>query len=170
MKGNKAVVGVFSYVDDIVKATRKAKENNLECSVYSPVPVHDIEEVALPGKSFVRMFTLTGSILGLIGGFSLAILCSMDWPLRVSAKDIVSIPGFVVIGYECTILLGAIATLLGVLTLCRIPDIFRKTGYDQRFTRDKFGLVVECNSDQLDGVMRMLNEAGAEEVEEKDAL
>ena len=90
--------------------------------------------------------------------------------MRVSAKDVVSIPGFVVIGYECTILFGAIATLLGLLHFCRLPDILRKVGYDPRFSDDKFGVVVGCEGGQVDEVMADLKRAGAEEVEVRDGL
>ena len=170
MRGNKAVVGVFSYIDDVLKAIQRVKETNLDYKVYSPTPNHDIEALTYPQKSPVRFVTLTGGLLGLTGGFGLAIFCAMDYPMRVSAKDVVSIPGFVVIGYECTILLGGIFTLLALLHFCRIPDIFRKVGYDPRFSDDKFGVVVGCEKDDLDRVRSVLSESGAEEVEVRDGL
>lgn len=170
MKGNKAVVGVFTYVDDVISAIKRVKDANLDYKVYSPVPNHELEHLTLPGKSPVRFVTGFGALAGITFGFFLAIWCSMDYPLRVSAKDIVSVPGFVVIGYECTILLGGIFTLLALLHFCRIPDIFRKVGYDPRFSDDKFGLVVGCERDDLESVQSVLVESGAEEVEVRDGL
>lgn len=170
MRGNKAVVGVFSYVDDVMKAIARVKEANLDYKVYSPVPNHDIEHASLPGKSPVRFVTLTGALCGLTGGFALAIYCAMDYPLRVSAKDIVSIPGFVVIGYECMILLGGIFTMLALLHFCRIPALFRKVGYDPRFSDDKFGVVVGCDGDDIDRVRSVLSDSGAEEVDVRDGM
>lgn len=170
MKGNKAVVGIFTYLDDTVKAIKRVKEANLDFRVYSPVPNHEIEELTYPEKSPVRKITLTGAVTGLVFGFSLAILTSMDWPLRVSAKDVISVPGFVVIGYECTILFGAIATLLALLHFCRIPDILRKVGYHPSFSCDKFGVVVGCESSDVERVAAGLRESGAEAVEVRDGL
>lgn len=170
MKGTKAVVGVFSYLDDTIGAIKKVQSANLDYRVYSPFANHEIEEATSHTKSPVRRVSLTGAITGLCSGFALAIMCSLDWPLRVSAKDIVSIPGFVVIGYECTILFGAIATLLAMFHFCRIPDILRKVGYDPRFTNDKFGVVVGCEAGQVDEVMAQLKSAGAEEVEVRDGM
>lgn len=63
----------------------------------------------------MRFVTATGALIGMCFGFGLAILCSMDSATRVSAKDVVAIPGFVVVGYECTILFGGLATLFGML-------------------------------------------------------
>jgi molybdopterin-containing oxidoreductase family membrane subunit len=170
MKGTKAVVGVFSFFDDTLKAIENAKAGSYEYRVYSPFANHHIEDATLPGKSPIRFVTATGAVIGLISGFSLAILCSMDWPMRTSAKDVVSVPAFVVIGYECTILFGAIATLLAMFHFCRLPDILRKVGYDPRFSDDKFGVVVSCGGEEVDTVVESLKRAGADEVEVRDAL
>ena len=110
MRGSKAVVGVFEFVDDALKAVGAAKNLGLEYTVYSPVPNHEIEEATTAPKSPVRLVTATGALTGLFCGFLLAIWTSMDYPMRVSAKDVVSPPGFIVIGYEWTILFGALAT------------------------------------------------------------
>ena len=170
MKGNRAVVGVFSYLDDAVKAVHKAKESSLEYHVYAPVPTHELEHATSETRSWVRAFTSVGAATGLVFGFTLAIWCSLDWPLRVSAKDIVSVPAFVVIGYECTILFGGIATLLGLFYLSGVPDLLRKVGYDPRFSDDKFGVVVGCDSGQVDEVKAKLVACGADEVQVRDAL
>jgi hypothetical protein len=170
MKGTKAVVGVFSYLDDTIDAIKKVQAAKLDYRVYSPFANHEIEEATSHTKSNVRRVSLVGAVTGLCAGFALAIMCSLDWPMRVSAKDIISIPGFVVIGYECTILFGAVATLLAMFHFCRIPDILRKVGYDPRFTNDKFGVVVGCESAQVDEVMAQLKSAGAEEVEVRDGM
>jgi len=170
MKGNKAVVGVFTYMDDAIKAINAAKASKLDFRVYSPVPNHELDEAADPARSPVRFVTGTGAVLGLVAGFALAIWTSLEWPMRVSAKDIVSVPGFVVIGYECTILFGAIFTLLAMFHLCRLPDILRKVGYDPRFSQDKFGVVVGCDSKEVDSVKAKFTSIGADEVQVRDGL
>lgn len=169
-KPTKSVVGVFGFMDDLTNAIASVKESKFDFTVYSPFASHEIEDTALPGKSPVRFFTAAGALSGLIGGFTLAIMTAMDYPMRVSAKDVVSIPGFVVIGYECTILLGAIFTLTGLFALCKIPDLFRKPGYDARFSDNKFGLVVGCSADQVKDVESSLRRFGAEDVEVRDGL
>lgn len=170
MNGNKIVVGVFKYLDDTLKAIEFAKGEGKDFKVYSPVPVHEITEAATPKRSPVCLVTGTGALTGLTFGFGLCILCNLDWPIRVSAKDIVSIPAFIPVGYECTILFGAIFTLLALLHFCRIPDIFRAPGYDPRFSQDKFGIVVGCEGNEIDAVSQKLKSCGAEEVTVGDGL
>jgi hypothetical protein len=172
MRGNtnKIVVGVFHYLDDVLNNIKSVQHGGYEYKVYAPMASAEIEHATLPQKSPIRLFTLTGGVCGCIAGWSLAILCSMDWPLRTSAKDIVSPPGFFVVGYEWTILFAALATFVGLLHYCRIPDIFRKVGYDPRFSDNKFGLVVSANSGDAEAIQKHFLAHGAEEAEIKDAL
>lgn len=170
MKGNKAVVGVFTFMDDALRAIELAKSYNLDVNVYSPVPNHDLDHATSDERGPLRFVSGVGALTGLIGGFALAILCSLDYPIRVSAKSIVSIPGFVVIGYECTILFGAIATLVSILWFCRLPDVFRKVGYNERFSKDKFGVVVGCEASRTDEIKAKLLDIGADEVEVQDGI
>lgn len=164
MRGNKVVTAVYSYVDDTIKGIEQIKSLGLDYKVYSPCPTPEIEEVSTPDKSPVRFFTGVGAVTGCISGFALAILCSLDYPLRVSAKDIVSPPAFVVAGYEWTILFGAIATLFGMFYLGRFPTIFRTPGYDPRFSQTKFGIVVGCDAKDIDVIKEKMSACGAEEV------
>lgn len=170
MKGNKVVVGVYAYVDDTIKAIRKAKEAGLDVTAYSPVPVHAIIDEIDHKRSPVAWITGTGALTGITFGFGLCILCNLDWPLRVSAKDIVSIPAFIPVGYECTILFGAIATLLAMFHFCKIPGLIRAPGYDPRFSQDKFGVVVGCDSHETESVAAGLKSCGAEEVSVQDGM
>ena len=165
MSAEKAVVGVFTYIDDTIKAIEQLKLKDLKFKAYSPTYVPELETAIDEKRSPVSLLTSIGGLTGLVGGFTLAIMCSLDYPLRVSAKDVVAPPSFVVVGYECTILFGAIATLLGIMHFCRLPDVFRKVGYKPEFSRDKFGLVVGCSNDQVDSVKNVLESAGADEVE-----
>lgn len=167
---SRAVVGVFTYMDDALEAVKKVKSANMDYRMYSPVPRHEIEEVTYPQKSPVRTFALVGAITGCTAGFALAILCSLDWPMRTSAKNIVSIPAFFVPGYEWTILFGGLCTMLAILILCRLPSVVRAAGYDPRFSNDKFGVVVACASSQVDDVKRGMLDSGADEVDVRDSL
>lgn len=166
----RAVVGVFTYMDDALEAVKKVKSANHEYRMYSPVPRHEIEEVTYPEKSPVRIVSLVCAMTGCMCGFALAILCSLDWPMRTSAKNIASIPAFFVPGYEWTILFGGLGTLAAIFVFCKIPNVLRTAGYDPRFTHDKFGVVVACAGNQVDDVKRRMMDSGADEVDVRESL
>ncbi len=170
MSADYLVVGHFKFVDDTLEAIRRVKSQGLghdDLELYSPVPNHDLEDEVYKGKprSPVRLFTLFGGLAGLSLAFLMTIWMSLDYPVRVSAKPIVSIPAFVVIAFECTILLGGIFTLLGLLHNCRLPWIFPTPGYRPNFSKDTFGLVVRVTKDKSETIRAEMQSCGAEQVE-----
>jgi ActD protein len=159
------VMGVFEYVDDAAAAVRALRQvGHKDLSVYSPVPHHDIEHALGQGPSLVRWVTFGGATLGLTGGFALCIYSVMSYPLVVGGKELISLPPFVVIGYESMILLGALANLVGMLALTRLPQLKSKAPYDPRFSLDKIGIWVPCTGGDAARVEKMLRGQGAEEV------
>ena len=161
------VVGVFAHVDSTVQAIRDLRARGFgDLTVYSPLPVEEIEEEVERQRplSRVRLFTLIGGLTGTASGFALTIWSALKWNLVTGGKPIVSIPPFIVIAFELTILLGGLATLLALLVLGRIPRYCPSPTYDPRFTVDHFGVAVACPSDRAEAVGQLLRAAGAEEV------
>ena len=168
MAGAAGVLGVFAHVDTTIHAIRALRAKGFEAiSTYSPVPLPEFEE-ALTGhglpRSPVRLFTLVGALTGTVSGFALTIWSSLKWDLITGGKPVVSIPPFVVIAFEMTILLGGLCTLLGLLITARLPRLRGSQRYDPRFTADRFGVEVACRPDQVTTVEAILRQAGAEEV------
>lgn len=162
---NQGVLGIFSYVDLTVKAIRKLKDEGFKnLRVFSPVPNHEIEDAVAEPESIVRFFTLFGAMLGTACGVGFTVLTSSAWPIPVSAKPIVSIPPYIVIMFELTILMGAASTLLGLLINSRLRRNAPRSMYDPRFTDDKFGVMVTCGKDKIKKAEEILSSEGAEEI------
>ena len=161
------ILGIFAHVDTTVKAIRDLRAQGVrDLVVHSPVPVEEIEAAVEEGRpvSPVRLFTLIGGLTGTLTGFALTIWSSLKWGLVTGGKPIVSIPPFVIIAFELTILLGGLSSLLAILVLGTLPSRRRSTTYDPRFTVDRFGITVTCSPERSEAVSRCLREAGAEEV------
>ena len=162
---HQGVMAVFYYVDDAAAAVRMLRQQGHRgLSVFSPIPHHEIEHALEQGPSLVRWVTFTGAMLGITGGFALCIYSVYSYPLVVGGKELVSLPPFVVIGYESMILLGSLANLLGMLALGRLPALKNKAPYDPRFTEDKIGIWVPCSGDTATRVQETMRGHGAEEV------
>ena len=114
--------------------------------------------------SRVRLFTLIGGLTGTVSGFVLTIWSALQWGLVTGGKPIASIPPFVVIAFELTILFGGLATVLGMMLLARLPRLRQSPGYDPRFSNDRFGVAVRCAAGRGASVADVLRGAGAEEV------
>ena len=102
----------------------------------TPFPVHEALQLLKVPPSPLRYFTFTGALAGFGAGFGLTIFANLQWPIITGGKPIVALPPFMVIAFELTILLGAIASLLGFLHLTRLPapqHILEPVAGDGRF-------------------------------------
>jgi hypothetical protein len=163
------VLASFIHVDaaaDAIRALRARGHRNLV--VYSAAPNHEIEEALDQSVSPVRLFTLIGGLTGCAAGFGMTIWMSLDWPLIVGGKTIASIPPYVVIAFELTILLGALSTVTGVALLSVLLGK-RGIAYDPQYSDDRIGVFVPAGSDQVAPVEQLLRSAGAVEVRHEAA-
>src|SRR5260370_30199923 len=84
--------------------------------------------------------------------------------MGLGGKPIGSVPPYVVIMFEMTVLFGALSTILGILFNAAFAA--RRGGtiqYDPRFTNARFGLFVPAGSDKAARVEALLREPGAAE-------
>jgi len=161
----RGVMGIYYFVDDAAGAVRVLRQmGHKQMSVFSPVPHHDIERALEQGPSLVRWVTAVGGFLGATGGFALCFYSVTSYPLVVGGKELISLPPFVVLGYESMILCAGISNLLGMLALARLPQVKTKAPYDPRFTEDRIGIWVPCTGDEAEKVKETLRGHGAEEV------
>lgn len=117
----------FSNRTEFINKLKELFESGVspkKLKVIVPHPDHEVEalvEQYVP-HSKLKYFTLAGTLSGFIGGFALTIGTVLDWPLITGGKPLISIPAFIVIVFEMTILLGATVSLLGFLLLSRLPS------------------------------------------------
>ncbi|KAK3606861.1 hypothetical protein CHS0354_018455 [Potamilus streckersoni] len=153
----------FEYLDDFCRSIKALKEAGMhDITAHSPCPRHEIAMYCTKPGSRVPFFTLIFGLLGTTTAFVLATWMSLDWILPVSNKPIISIPPFTVIMFELTILFGAYGTVFGILTMIMrdtkkkaFPKEEKYTRYD-RFSVDRFGLVVRCSEDRFNAVENIL--------------
>ena len=163
------VLAAFVHIDAAVDASRALRAMGQgNPVVYSPAPNHEIEEALNHRVSPVRLFTLIGGLSGCTAGFAMTIWMSYDWPVIVGGKPIASIPPYVVIGFELTILLGALSTVAAVALF---SVLMGKSGiaYDPRFSDDQIGIFVPVTGDQRASIEQLLRSAGAVEVRYESA-
>ena len=158
------VLASFEHIDAATDAIRALRaRGHRDMTVYSSHPNHELEEALETPTSPVRLFTLVGGLTGCTAGFAMAIWMNLDWPLLVGGKPMASVPAFVVLGFELTVLIGALSSVLGVALLALL---LRNQGaaYDPRFSDDRIGIFVPAAGDQARAVEELVRTAGAVEV------
>lgn len=163
------ILASFIHVDAAVDAIRALRAKGYrDLVVYTAAPNHEIEEALEHKVSPVRLFTLLGGLTGCTAGFAMTIWMSYDWPLVVGGKTIASIPPYVVIAFELTILLGALSTVAAVAFFSVLMGK-RGVAFDPRFSDDQIGVFVQTSPDQLGPIEQLLTAAGAVEVRHEAA-
>jgi len=163
------VKAVFSHLDCLVDGIHAVKKSgHKDFLAIAPLPRHEIEELIYEGRpSPVRWFTMFGAIFGGTYGFSLCSFTHLNWPMIIPAgKPLVSVPAFLVITFESTVLMGCLFTLLGLLLMCRLPAFdLQVEATDRRFSDDAFGLLLNgLTAAQAQEWKAKLHTAGATEI------
>ncbi len=159
------VLALFDFEDTFLNAARKLKAAGFnDLTLMSPIPLHDADEVLGLGKSAVRRFSLIGALTGAVAGFSMAAGTAMVFLLPTGGRPIITIPPYLVITYEMTILFGVLATLLGFHFVSGLPA-WRDAPYRMESNVDQFSLLVGVEPDaDLNLAESIMRDAGAAEV------
>jgi hypothetical protein len=158
------VLAAFDHIDGALDAIRELKASgHSDLTVYSAAPNHEIEAAIGHPVSGVRLFTLIGALTGCTAGYAMTTWMSYDWPLLVGGKPIASIPPYVVIMFELTILIGALSTVAGMIILS-IRRSLKGKPFHPRFSDDQVGIFAPCVAHQADAVSQVFTTHGAVEV------
>jgi ActD protein len=164
------VVGLFGDEETCVRGIAALREAGLgRPRVFSPFASERILEALEATRSPVRRWVLLGGITGCASGFVLTVGLSAEYPHVTAGMPIVSIPPFIIIAFELTILFGALSGLVGFLVHGRFPRFDPVPGYCPRFSDDRLGVLIECAVDDCRRAEEVLRAAGAIEVTHEPA-
>ncbi len=159
------VVGLFADEETCIHGIMAAREAGLRRPrVFSPIASERILEALEATRSPVRRWVLLGGLTGCASGFALTVGLSAEYPHVTASMPIVSIPPFVIIAFELTILFGALSGLIGFLVHGGFPKFDSVPGYSPRFSDDRFGVLIECGVGERPRAEEALRAAGAIEV------
>lgn len=163
------IKAVFTHLDALLTGVDRLKRAGFDgFVVQTPCPRHEIEEAMYAGRpSPVRWWTLTGAVTGVTTGLLVTSLTHAAWPMiNPGGKPVVSLVPFVVIMFECTILFGALATFVGMLVHCGLPNWWNDRAIqDPRMTDASFGITfLDARPDDRERITQLLRGAGAHEV------
>ncbi|MAE45468.1 MAG: iron ABC transporter [Planctomycetes bacterium] len=138
-----AYIGVFEHEADLLQAIRESRELGLEIvDAHSPYPIHGIDELMGIRRSRLTIVCFCGCLTGLIIGLWFQYWSSAtDWPLNIGGKPFDSLPAFIPVGFEMTVLLGGLSTALFLFIRSKLwPG--KKSRAIGGVTDERFALVI----------------------------
>ena len=160
-----AIMGTFAYEEDFLAAAENLVSSGFDnISLLSPLPLEEAQEVLGLGKSPVRRFSLAGALFGAAAGFAMSVATALVFILPTGGRAIITIPPYLIITYEMTILFGVLFTLMGFHFVSGLPA-WRDRPYTEAANIDRFVVVVEgTEGDQSAKAEAIIRGAGAEEI------
>jgi len=163
-KGQREVLfGLYDDDQDLLDAVRQAKKEHLDImDVFTPFPVHGLDPILGLEESRLHQ---AGFVYGSIG--TMTAFFFMTW---VFTRDYWSVPAFIPITFELTVLFAAIGMVVTFYTVCGMaPGVTNPVLHD-RITDDKFCIAFQTNDysdEQINRLKSFFSSTGASEVSTK---
>ena len=167
------LVGVFDDEDVLLNGVTTIRKSGVKIhEVFSPYPVHGLDEVLgykrsrLPIAAF--LFGITGTSLAL---FTQIWMLGYDWPMIIGGKNFASLPPFVPVIFEFTVLLSALGMVGTFLIASDLKPYKWPRQFDIRSTEDKHIMAIDLalnKGKSIAEIASILKGAGASEVNEKN--
>ncbi len=166
------LVARFDNPEAIVEATQKAHDQGYrKMEAYTPFPVTEITEI-LGFETKLQYIVLLGGIFGALAGFGLQYYVSViSYPLIIGGRPFNSLPSFITVIFELTVLIAAFVAVFGMLGLNGLPRHHHPVFNAKDFTtasRDRFFLCIEAEDPRFDPdkTKQFLQELNPEDVSE----
>ncbi len=114
MAAEPGLLATFSEPADAASAIRALRAGGFAVRAAMPAPFPEVVAAIGRPRSPIDFITLPGALLGLVAGALLTVGTSLAWRLVTGGKPIVSIPPFVVVIFEVTVLVGSLVNLAAV--------------------------------------------------------
>ena len=135
------LAGIYPDEKSFLLAIKGLKQKGYKkFSAVTPFPVHGLEDLLEIKRSWIPWVTFVFGTAGCLFGLWFTWWTSaVDWPLIIGGKPFWSLPAFIPVIFECTILLGALSSVGALLYACGIPA-FDPPVLDKDLTSHKFAV------------------------------
>lgn len=167
MSVKKFIVGNFDDEAVLFPAVKKVRRAGYRIhEVFTPFPIHGLDKAM--GLRDTSLHT-AGFIYGITGTATAVTFItwalSIDWQINFGGKPFFSLPAWIPITFELTVLFAAVGMVLTFCWLCQLAPFVKKDHFNPRSTDDTFVMVLDCtektNEQEL---IAFLSSLGAKEV------
>ncbi|MCB0526494.1 MAG: DUF3341 domain-containing protein [Saprospiraceae bacterium] len=171
-QSNKVLYGLYNDEEDLKAAVKTASAEHMDImDVLTPFPVHGLDPIlGLKESRLHYLGFIYGAIGALFGFLVMSWVFTRDWPIMFGGKPYWSVPAFIPITFEMTVLFSAWGMTITFYTICGMWPGVKPKILDERITDDKFCVafnVTNASKDELEGIKGFFKKTKAAEVNEK---
>jgi hypothetical protein len=143
--------GIWTDEHKVLEAARRVHALGYsKFDAISPYPVHGMEEACGIQRSPIPYVTFGAGMVGLLSAVWLTWWTSaVNWPVNVGGKPFFSLPAFIPIVFELTVLFAALTSVGALFYLCKLPQVDPPV-IDPDLTSHKFAIFVPENETGYD--------------------
>ncbi len=161
----RGLIAEFDAVEPLKKAATRIRDAGYtKIDAFTPFPVHGLEKcLGIPPTALPWIALIAGAT-----GTSLGLLMEIwmngyDYKYIISGKPFISLPAFIPVAYELTILLASFGSFFGMLALNGLPKFSNPLFNDPKFDRatdDRFFLLIDSSDPRFQeaGVRKLFGE------------
>jgi len=172
LRNKDVLYGLYDDEEILLSAVKKAKADHLDIlDVFTPFPVHGLDPAL--GLTESRLH-ITGFIYGAIGALLsflfMTWVFTRDWPIIFGGKPYWSVPAFIPITFEVTVLMASVGMVVTFYTVCGLAPGTTNPTLDDRITDDKFCIAFDAtgaDEEKVEKLKGFLSTTGASEVSAK---
>ncbi len=168
-KNINVVYGLYDDEEDLLRAVKSAKDKHLEIyDVFTPFPVHGLDPILGLEESRLHQAGFIYGALGTLTAFlGMTWVFVSDWPTIFGGKPYWSVPAFIPITFELTVLFAAIGMTVTFYIINGLgPGVVNKH-LDDRITDDKFCLAFDASEVDVSQAEEFFKSSGASEFNSK---
>jgi Protein of unknown function (DUF3341) len=168
---NTFVIATYKDPESLLRGVRAVRAEDFRVyDVYAPYPIHGLDQAMGIRRSRLPWVTF---LVGL-GALSFALAFQfyttvLDWPLNVGGKPDNSTLAFIPICFELTVLIGGLSTVAALFLKAQLYPGKREQLAAEGVTDDRFALVLKKRSGDMRRALAILEESGADTVEQQVA-
>ncbi len=169
MAHNKVIYGLYNDEEELLRAVKVAKDKHLEImDVYTPFPVHGLDPILGLSESRLHIAGFIYGALGTLTAFlGMTWIFTKDWPVIFGGKPHWSVPAFIPITFELTVLFASIGMVVTFYLISGMGPGVTNDYLDPRITDDKFCIAFDEHDLDADSASSFFRETGAAEVHAK---
>lgn len=163
------IYGLYDDEQDLLKAVKKANESHLDImDVYSPFPVHGLDPLLGLEESRLHIAGFVYGMIGFLTAFlGMSWVFTKDWPIIFGGKPYWSVPAFIPIVFEMTVLFASIGMVVSFYIVCGLGPGVTNAYLDDRITDDKFCIAFNKAQVSESAAEAFFKSSGASEVSHK---
>ena len=150
MKNKKYITVVFDDEVPLLQAVLKIQENNQSIQdVLTPFPIHGLDKALKMKRTRIPIVGLIcGATGGLLGFLAQAWIFAVDYPLVFGGKPYLSVPSFIPVTFEMTVLFTALGVVGAFFIRSRFIPRKKFDPIHDRITDDRFVILVDVEENE----------------------